>query len=392
MSASDHVDFLVLVRVRGFFFNPHRPEGVTFRAENPSAHISVKPAQPDQDGSGRRHGLDCRVYSSRAIAAELKTFAEALLGRQFKMYPEAPISLPLIGDMKQLIDPTGKLSEGFELPLELYPPALQSICDEVGAELRSTLERFFKLIRWQQEIDGPHDVFEGEPALYWKTSPEGEYNLVGRRQRQFIGKSPAGIEWGEIDRNDFSQLWANADAAEPLGHELLREAQEAVQSAPRSALLLAASALEAGVKMHIARLSPETAWLMTEAPAPPVFKMLRDYLPQLHASKGVALPEWGKLLSLFRQAEDLAVCRNKLTHRGEMPDEVVTRMQRFLATVSDLLYVLDFIEGHKWARENVNLDTQRLLGWPTTRRKRAIDLWMTHPSMLLTGVKPSKNP
>lgn len=392
MSASGRIEFMLLARVHGFFFNPHRPEGLTFRAENPSADISVKPARPDEDGSGRRHGLDCRVYSRRAITIELKAFVDALAHRQFKIYPEAPIALPLIGDKKQLIDLAGNITDGFELPLELYPPPLQAICDEAGTELKSTLERFFKLIRWQQEIDGPHDVFESEPALYWRTSPKGEYDLVGKRQRQFVGKAPAGIEWGEVDLNDFSRLWANADAAEPLGHELLREAQEAVQSAPRSALLLAASALEAGVKMHIARLAPETAWLMTEAPAPPVFKMLRDYLPQLHALKGVALPEWSKLLPLFREAEDLAVRRNKLTHRGEMPDEVVTRMQRFLATVSDLLYVLDFIEGHKWARENINLDTRRLLGWPATRRKRAIDLWVTHPSMLFTDVKPSKNP
>src|SRR6201982_1954514 len=73
-------------------------------------------------------------------------------------------------------------------------------------ELHSTMERFFKLIRWQQEIDGPHDVFERQPVLYWRVSPKTGYHIVGTRQREWIGRSPAGIEWEEGDQRDFSEL------------------------------------------------------------------------------------------------------------------------------------------------------------------------------------------
>jgi hypothetical protein len=325
VSSHHQLDFLLLAHLRGFFFNPHRPDGLIFRAEAPRAHISIKPAHPDQDGSGLHRGLECRAYGSRTLDPELRAFASDLIDGRFRMLPEAPIKLPLIRDKKQLIDVTGKLAEGFSPPRELYPPALQSICDEVAVELHSELERFFKLVRWQQEIDGPHDVFEWEPMLYWKVSPEGRYHAVGTRQREWIGRSPAGIEWSETDQLEFQQLWARADAIEPLGHELLREARGSALSAPRSALLLAASALEAGVKMHIARLAPETEWLMMEAPAPPIYKMLRDYLPQLHTSKGIGLAEWSKLRPLFKEAEELAQYRNKLTHIGAMPDEAMNR-------------------------------------------------------------------
>jgi hypothetical protein len=120
---------------------------------------------------------------------------------------------------------------------------------------------------------------------------------------------------------------------------------------------------------------------MMEAPAPPVNKMLRDYLPQLHASRGIGLAEWSKLRPLFKEAEALAQARNKLTHTGKMPEEPISKMRNFLNAVSDLLYVLDIVEGNDWARENIQPDTRVLLGWPTTRRRRSYDLRVTHPDM-----------
>jgi hypothetical protein len=134
--------------------------------------------------------------------------------------------------------------------------------------------------------------------------------------------------------------------------------------------------------MHIARLAFETEWLMMEAPAPPIFKMLRDYLPQLHAMKGMGLPEWSRLRPLFNEAEKLAQRRNKLTHTGEMSEEAISNMRNCLNAVSDLLYILDIVEGNAWARENVQLETRVLLGWPPTRRRRSYDVRVTHPDML----------
>jgi hypothetical protein len=122
---------------------------------------------------------------------------------------------------------------------------------------------------------------------------------------------------------------------------------------------------------------------MMAAPAPPIYKMLRDYLPQLHASKGIGLAEWTKLRPLFKEAEELAQYRNKLTHIGVMPKEAISKMRSFLVAVSDLLYILDLIEGNDWARENIQSSTRVLLGWPTTRRRRSYDVRVTHPDMFL---------
>jgi hypothetical protein len=160
---------------------------------------------------------------------------------------------------------------------------------------------------------------------------------------------------------------------EPLGHELLREAKAAMRNgSPRSGLLLAATALEAGVKTHAAKLVPDADWLLAEMPSPPIHKMLRHYLPNLHASRGTGLAEWAKLKPLFKDAEKLAKYRNDLAHAGDMPANVITALPELMNSVSDLLYVLDALEGHQWAKGCVSHRTSKMLGWPETRRKRYI--------------------
>lgn len=79
---------LLLANVRGFFFNPHRPDGLTFRAEAPPANILIKPARPEQDGSGLHSGLECRAYGSRTVDPDLRAFAMDLMDGRFRVHSE----------------------------------------------------------------------------------------------------------------------------------------------------------------------------------------------------------------------------------------------------------------------------------------------------------------
>jgi hypothetical protein len=71
------------------------------------------------------------------------------------------------------------------------------------------------------------------------------------------------------------------DLREPLGQELFREAWAQKDSNPRSSLAIGISALEAGIKELIADLVSDAAWLARYAPTPPIYKLLKSYLPQL---------------------------------------------------------------------------------------------------------------
>lgn len=50
-------------------------------------------------------------------------------------------------------------------------------------------------------------------------------------------------------------------------------------------------------------------------------------------------------------------------------------LPKLINSVSDLLYIIDILEGHEWAKECVGLHTvggqmRKLLNWPPPRRKR----------------------
>jgi hypothetical protein len=366
-----NVEFLLTGTLQGFFFNPHRPEGLHFTAGAPRPlNVTVKPAKPDADDSGLRHGLDCRVLTSRSVALGLWTFVEQLINRRFEPSIGGSVELPLIVRDEVKIDETGHIADGFSIPFEMYPSPLQTVCDDVHRELRDGLVRFLKLLRWQQEIDAPHRVFDFEPSLYWRVAAGPYYILGQKRQGGRTTRSPTGITWSDEDQREFGALWAHPTAEEPLAHELLREAKVALDGSPRSALLLAATAIETGVKMHAAKLVPDAGWLLSEMPSPPIHKMLRSYLPHLHATRGTGLADWAKLKPLFNHAQKLAEYRNDLTHAGQLPPEVLADLPELINSISDLLYVLDVLEGNQWAMECVGHKTRVLLGWPKPRRQR----------------------
>jgi hypothetical protein len=81
-------------------------------------------------------------------------------------------------------------------------------------------------------------------------------------------RSPAGISWQDEYEQEFGALWRQDKVEEPLAHELLREAKAALGGSPRGALLMAATALETGVKTHLSRLVPDASWLLSEMPSP----------------------------------------------------------------------------------------------------------------------------
>src|ERR1700730_12012539 len=172
MTAEDrNIDFLLTGTLEGFFFNPHRPEGLQFTAGPPNPlDVRVAPEKPDTDGGGFHHGLNSRALLSRSVPAKLATFVEQLINRKFEWPDEPLVQLPLVTHGSVQIDATGHITEGFSVPFDLYPSDLQRVRDDVFRELHAGLERFLKLLRWQQEIDAPHRLFDFEPTLYWRVA------------------------------------------------------------------------------------------------------------------------------------------------------------------------------------------------------------------------------
>ena len=359
------VQFLLMSGLAEISFNPALPDGLTFLDKASQVEIKITPAKAEIDAF---RPLVCRAYVSLPSSAAAHKFIASLLQKKFEVYDGMPITLPYSRYDHTVINENGTIAEGFGVPFELYPPEVQVLCDTARDLLTKAAERFVRLLRWQQDLDGPHWVFNGDPALYWKVDGEN-YWIVGFRVQEGTGNSPAGIEWKDEDRADLERIWNDASAEESVAHELLREAKVLQHNSPRSSFLIATAALEVGVKAYVAHVSPDTGWLLSELPSPPISKILRAYIPELQKSHGQTLDYWDKLKPLFKRVEGHATTRNKLIHTGKIKIKS-DELNSYIQDVSDLLYLFDVLRGHEWAKQNLTYTLRSLLGWSASRRTR----------------------
>ncbi|UFZ06729.1 hypothetical protein LQG66_10695 [Bradyrhizobium ontarionense] len=372
---ASNIQFLLEGELEEISFNPELPGGLHFTDESTGIKIKLFPRNPAIDPF---RPLVFQAETSAPASHSAKRFITSLGARKFETYDRMPITLPYHRGERTLIDAHGNLSEGFGVPFELYPPEVQNLFESVKSTLSSKAERFVRLLRWQQSIDGPHWIFSrSHSSLYWSTEG-GSYHLVRARAQEKTFEGPAGIEWKEEDQADLKSAWDNGTAEEGIAHELLREARALRGNSPRSAYIVAISALEVGVKTYLGNLSPEMQWLLAELPSPPIHKILRSYIPELHASRGRPVNYWDKLKPVFKRVEQYATTRNKLIHTGAIeikPDDLTS----CLNDVSDILYLFDYLHGYEWAKHNLSHKLLSTLGWPASRRKRTIIKWLANP-------------
>jgi hypothetical protein len=273
---NDHkINFVFQAHLHGFFFK-YVSEKLSFTAPPPNQiNLSLKSLADNM-----WNGLTCKVSESINVSRSAHKFVSSLLAGRFELGTDSAMKLPhvsLTGEEK--IDAAGAILGGYKVPFQFFPSEVQTICDSVGTQLKSRAERFIKLLRWHQEIDGPPVLFDGLHSLYWNVGGT-EFHAIGFPPQSSTGRGPHGITWDDQDQCEVRQIWDQAELSEPLAHEMLREATATMRSFPRSALLIAASAIEAGVKMHVGKIAPQTGWLVREMPSPPIF----NGTPRLHPS------------------------------------------------------------------------------------------------------------
>jgi hypothetical protein len=205
---------------------------------------------------------------------------------------------------------------------------------------------------------GPSSFDISSRSLFW-SNDEAARDLSAWRQ------VPSGIV--TIGLPDASMFDLDAEAAPeisrlldrggdaPLGHDLLREAWNIHEANPRSALVIAVSAIEVGLKHFITEQLPQTEWLLHNMPSPPIHKLVRDFLPTVPsgASNGGLVPPLDS--ALVRVVHEAVERRNSLVHAGaaSIPEEWLLML---FHQARRLLYQLDYHRGHEWAlamQENV---------------------------------------
>jgi hypothetical protein len=250
--------------------------------------------------------------------------------------------------------PTLILDGRFLVPLGA--PAIAD--DEIASAYEradSILHRVGALIRWRFNLSGRDAVFSDVSATIL-TDGAGDIEL------EPIASFGFGDDRAAIPSGGVAELlaMASADEHEPLAHQLLREAWNLRHTNPRASLVIGVASAEVGLKQVIAQLVPDARWLIEEIAAPPLSRMVKEYLPRLPIRAPVESSR--RSPKQLRRTLHVAVEeRNAVVHRGAKPE---VSLRETLAAVREFLYLLDFYRGKQWAACHLSNETRSELGLP----------------------------
>jgi hypothetical protein len=365
MSADAKIDFLLHARTTGVKFGLNQYRRLFRSSAGRPIEIGVGPA-----GGNNKPGLGdelvWKATASMAATNEQVEFVDGIANHRFRQYGPNAIRLPHFAYGKEAIDELGNIAANYSPPFKLYPKDLQELCRAARKRLRDDIDGFISLLCWRQNIGAPHKPVQYD-VLYWKISGE-IYRVVSDPYVDNSSMMLAGIQWNSEREADFAEIWENESSNEPIGHELLREAINLGRTSSRSGILMLVAALEAGVKSHISRIAPDTSWLMENLQSPPVHKLLQKYVPSMHEARGNDIGFWEKLKPTLRSVQTMVEIRNTVAHSGQGDFETAD-LDEYITTVSDVLYVLDVLEGHGWAKHHVSNKLRNELAWPSGPRK-----------------------
>ena len=368
-SANLEIFFVLVASIKGVIFNPGKPEGLQFDVNMPETiRIKLKPVNPEEDQFGHRLGLEARVKISVSATTDQYQFVHNLNDSKFVPFGPKTTDLPRVVNGEVKIDSNGHLLEGYGLPFSIYPLEARVLCDQARTRLSSELLRFLGLLRWRQNMQAEHGLID-HATLYWGGTSKLHYVPTLSNVRTIPART--GIQWTETDATELRRLWMIPETVEPLAHELLREAGSVARSSPRSGILIAVAALEAGVKAHCSAVAPDSLWLLEVGPSPPIFKMLRDYLPSIHKSRGTDVSFWEKFKPTIKKLDEFISIRNKLSHTGVLPAGAIEPFAYF-DMISDVLYGLDVLCGHEWAKERISKKIRHELAWPNPAQEEVL--------------------
>lgn len=240
-----------------------------------------------------------------------------------------------------------------------YPSEYGELMLEVYGRLDSLASRSLDLVAWRFGLGGgPTRLSSSVAVMRWRFGQIADRAIDPFHQS--FSQIPYGIVWlgrpnlctikmTESEQKQLSSILESPGAA-PLGHALLRESWRHKDANPRSALVMGVAAAETGLKECVTVLSPATTWLIENLPAPPLAKIMKEYLPLLKAKNTFG----GKVLpppkNIRRSLHKMIECRNEVVH-GKPTSLSAEALNEGLSAVRDLLYLLDFYQGLDWALE-----------------------------------------
>ena len=237
------------------------------------------------------------------------------------------------------------------------PAFLNDALAPVEAEIEHVVARVVGLTRWRCNRTGPVDL---PPLGFLEWSLDGViWKLDVRRPTIPSATCGPDLVLSDVRRADIKGL-LDAGEHEPLHQSLFREAVSLLESNPRSALAIGATAAEVAVKAMVSKLSPQTSWLVQNVASPPIAKILDEYLP-------ILLPPGSPRIApnLIKNLRVAVLLRNELVHGAQANIEPL-RISSAFGTFQDVVWLCDYFSGMPWAANRVSQSTRVAMNLPTT--------------------------
>lgn len=233
------------------------------------------------------------------------------------------------------------------------PEFLEQAMAPIDREFEDAANVVLGLVRWRCNVTGPVAV----PALgQLEWSLDAAYWRLDPRRSPFpeIGFGPD-VVVNDRRRADLQEM-IRTGAREPLHQSLLREAESLRNSNPRSALTVGVMAAETAVKSLVSRLVPDASWLVQNLPAPPIVKILEDYVPKLGGEPRAIFPA-----GLLKQVKVAVGLRNELVH-GARALVDADHLETAFAAIRDVVWLSDYYSGVAWGVNRVRKETLAAVG------------------------------
>ena len=296
--------------------------------------------------------LCCDAVLNRNLKMDIKDMFDHLAKRILPQDTPPVITLPYkLSFDEVVVDTDGNIAKNWALPLEIMPRRFQSISREVEKHLSELIRRFVKTLRWSQAASGGQSPF-AHVGSFW-SEDKTNWQIMPWKLSVRIGEA-RGINIGQQAIGRVTELWAS-NHAEPLGHQMIREALDIAGSNARSALLIGVSALEAGLKDYIQSKIPNSDILLEEMPSPSVENMAQKVIPALHKAQSAESPHFPLNKDDSDRLKKWVSQRNRVAH-GIQKTVKVEELIAFLKFTRSLLYKLDFCRGHRWAESLSTLE------------------------------------
>ncbi len=241
-------------------------------------------------------------------------------------------------------------------------PRLTAFVDKVRSEHQIAADDAMSTLRWILiRPSGRRPVLSRVSAGYRREGEEG--------WRHFPIRPLAPLQ-RSLDMVPVTAAWLAAvetalveDRAEPLAHELLREAEDAMSDSPRSATVTMMAALETGLKQQRRRIDASRAAgrLPPRVAQPGTFRPFSGHIDgdigdlirrvgKLEPRRWVTIPE-----PIADRLDQGRLSRNAIVHEGR-PAPERAGLLKLRRAVQDVLYMLDYQAGEEWAKQYIAFD------------------------------------